>query len=110
MKCVVTLLGVVALSGCAGTWTKAGATQEQLAQDMGQCRVEGTALHPVNLVARLESVRPTSNQCTGSGTSTRCVTVPGGPPQPVWNDDNASHRTAAINTCLQNRGYAYSRS
>lgn len=115
MRTLTTLaVGGFIVAGCAGSWTKPGATDAQLGHDIGTCRLEAAQQFPVAVVYHYSNSVPQApprQECTTQNGQTRCVTIPGTysqpTPQPV--DLNAQSRAGAINSCLEGRGYTYTR-
>lgn len=110
MRTILILSGLI-LSGCAGQWTKPGVDQAQAALEVKQCQTETSATYPPALVKRLSmSSTPQHQECSTQGGRTSCRTVGGAPvATPTVTDLNAPDRSIALHTCLQNRGYTYSR-
>lgn len=101
------------LGGCAGSWTKPGASEGQLALDMAQCKDHAALAHPVVIAYTLANVpqAPPRQECQTVNNQTRCVTIPGTyiPPTPQPIDLNAHSRQNEVHACLEQLGYVYSR-
>lgn len=101
---------VVALAGCAAsTWTKPGATTQDLENDRAVCHAKAEAAVPQNF--QMVSVgwdTPPRRECTaGSGNQAPvCINIPGTPGSPRMLDVNATARGKVTEACLKTMGWS----
>ena len=100
------------LTGCAGKWYRPDTTQADFDRDRQDCIQEGYRTYPATMVQKTVGVgyqNPAQTNCYTSGGNTNCTTTGGNyvPPATVTQDVNQYNRNAAINSCLNARGYTY---
>jgi hypothetical protein len=103
------LISIFLLTGCAAGWTRPGATPTQAAQDKYQCQMEAAAAFPVLMNPSNTGYQgPARTNCKIDGSRINCTTTPTTyTPPPQQSDANEWPRQAAINSCLEARGYTY---
>jgi hypothetical protein len=100
MRCV-SILVVLALSGC-GAWTKPGGSPEQQQADQQAC-----GLAPPRIISTPQPPPVTDRRCTDLFGQAPCTPAPL-PPTATQPDLNAGARSVAFEQCLDDRGYTFS--
>lgn len=108
---------LIALVGCAQTqWhhPNSSTTQTDYQRDNYQCEMQAAQAYPVNMVAQggqTTTYGTPQTRCTAYGNQMNCSTTqPATSTQPVYYIDmNMNYRRNAIQSCMNARGYSFSR-
>jgi hypothetical protein len=98
------------LSGCADTWEKPGATQQEFNATKAECLSRSAArFPPMNRQVQIGSgyTTPVTTNCNGFGYSVNCISSGGQyvPPSFMNVDDNANARMQDTRSCFFENGW-----
>jgi len=104
------LASTLTLSGCADTWEKPGATQQEFEATKAACMSRAAArFPPMNRQVQIGNgyMTPVTTNCTGFGYSVNCLSTGGQyvPPSVITVDDNANARRQDTRSCFFENGW-----
>lgn len=102
----ISMLGVLAISGCAMGWTRPDTTAAEFYQDKMQCEQQALQMYPP-AAARSTYQSPAMTSCQNYGNHVECMTTPGAAYTQPGYDVNGTSRNMAIGDCLRGKGYTY---
>lgn len=104
------MFSTLTLSGCADTWVKPGATEEEFEATKAEC-MSGAAARfpPMNRAVQIGNgyTTPVTTNCNGFGYSVNCISTGGQytPPAIINVDDNQNARREDIRACFFRNGW-----
>ena len=98
---------LLALAGCEDTWTKPGATPQDLEATKATCTSQAIAkFPPLPRRVALPTEAPSTTSCYGTGSMVSCYSTIGqAAPTFVTIDRNDPERSDAIRACLLENGW-----
>jgi hypothetical protein len=99
------LLAFALLLAACGTWTKPGATPDQLTADETACNQQALAQAPPDMTSMAEA-GPGPNAPGYSCTSHGCVPSTNSLPGTGLDDRNAAQRSVLFSQCMEQHGWS----
>jgi hypothetical protein len=107
---LMVIASTLALSACADTWVKPGATEQEFEATKTECMSRAAArFPPINRPVQIGNgyTTPVTTNCNGFGYSGNCISTGGQyvPPSIINIDDNQNGRQEDIRSCFFEKGW-----